>query len=254
MLLWLNRLARTLGAKRDIQPEEFIDSTPGLTDLDPIDLYFAADEEFGIVMSSEEINSYTGVAHLAHMRRDEWVLKYKETGTWTGLARFILPRLRSVPLQSARVLGKRCGEAGAYFAIRDILEEQRSSLGAAMPSDRIAERLRGRELLWLWPRLRWLAGDSLPDLWLTRAYSLGEWAWVVAVLSALASLICFFGCRLDWAAAIACVFVVSALLARITRRRYPLLPAGVDSMKDLAHLVWATHLSTDSICEKTDHR
>lgn len=123
MLLWLNRLAQTLGAKREIQAEELIDSTPGLTDLDPIDLYFAVDEEFGIVALPEEINSYTGVDFAAQMSRDEWVGKHGFANTWAGLARFILPRLGTVPLQPAVVLGKRCGEAGAYLAIRDILRE-----------------------------------------------------------------------------------------------------------------------------------
>ncbi len=254
MLLWLNRLARTLGAKRDIQVEELIDSTPGLTDLDPIDLYFAVDEEFGIVSLPGDINSYTGVDLVAQMSRDDWVREHGFASTWAGLARFILPRLGSVPLQPATILGKCCGEAGAYFAIRDVLEEQGSCLRARKPSDRIAERFRGRALLRLWPRLRWLAGDSLPDLRQMCGYSLGESAWVVAVLSALASLLCFLRSRLECAVAIACVFVVSALLARITRRRYPLLPSGVNSMKDLARLVWATRLSTDPACDRAGHR
>lgn len=48
VMQWRNELAREYGARRVIDPEEYLDSTRGLEGLDPYHMFFDAAEEFGV--------------------------------------------------------------------------------------------------------------------------------------------------------------------------------------------------------------
>ncbi len=223
----LNRIVRPWGAKRDVDPDEYIDATDGLEEFDPLDFYLGVRRDFGLQYTTDEVLRCGGEG--AELPKAEWMHRYARCWTWNGLVDFLLARLQSVRVEEAVVLGRRCGPAGAFFALREVAAEL-DIPAEFRPSDRITRRIPRESRRAFWNRARWLSRDQVDHLepsWMA-IFAFGS-LFVLAILLLGAS------CTAPplFVLAVACA-VAAKLMHPLTQR----VPERFRTFRDLSIAVW----------------
>ncbi|MBL8880918.1 MAG: hypothetical protein JNG88_17530 [Phycisphaerales bacterium] len=224
VMRYLNKVARDCGAKRRIHPDEVMWKTPGFEGLDICDVVFRAGASFGVDTQPQQARDYFGWKHGAEA---DYLIRYHDRVTWRGLAEFLLSHLGAVSINEAIVLGRRCGPAGAFYAIRDILAKEGFTKRFA-PSSRIRTMLTRSQLAAVWARLRWLSRGRL------RAIH-NPWGTFGRRMCA-AGLIVFFLCpRFPGVLVAAALIALGVVVGMLS---FPTLPDGIRTFRDLAVFIW----------------
>lgn len=188
------------------------------------------------------MREYTGMD--VKLPRAEWLEQYGSRWTWSGLAHFLLPKLQTIRLTRPVILGRACGPAGAFYALREIGAEHGLPLESVKPSDPVAPEIRGRKLVRLWRRLRWIRSDRMP---MVRG-GISEW---VSLVVGLCILVTFAGglASMCWRVEVGAPLVLTSLLILVPmgialNRLFPCWPKSIRTYRDLALLVWE-HAETE---------
>lgn len=242
--------------------------------LDLLDLGFRIERRFGVLLSDDDWQFLSGADRCK--TTEEWELRYAPLFTFGRLAELIAARLQLGVVEPVTVLGVSSRSAGAFRKIESIVRDIDPSIRPFAPSTPILERLRGRTLENTWARLRVMSGNRVPPLpsgvgarWSKR---LGG-AFGVCLVLLVAMTVAFkivegiAGAGSNWVAWLLTMtmignlvvgvigvvaLVVSIVIRRLGRRlegKSTLLPAQVQTFRDLAELLAGDRAGFCAQCE-----
>jgi len=259
-------MSEACGCSLNLASSDRIDTAirqiPGWEEVDFADVLDLTAARFGVRLSDEEARAFCG----DELAPDEWERFAGKHFTLDALATLIARKLACVRIRPDAAFGKACVPAGCFVAIREIADELFEGHCRFGPSDTISRFFRGRDLELLWPRLRWLSCDQIPELRATWLTSLSGVLFGMGVLSGMTFGVLFlifaavsaFSSPIsgpEWSAYVIigwmlCLAIVAVALpgAWLAHRFDDRVPDGIRTFRDLAMLMAQGRASVPTSC------